>query len=239
VVKLDILAFGAHPDDIELGCGGTLISHAQQGKKVGLVDLTYGELGTRGNKEIRLQEAENAKIIMQAEMRMNMGFSDGFFTNDEKHQRELIRIIRHFKPEIVICNAVSDRHPDHGRASKLVSQSCFYAGLSKIDTQWAGTHQQAWRPRAVYHYIQYHDIQPDILVDISEAMPLKMEAIKAHHSQFYDPRSKEPSTLISQPEFLDNIINRASYYGQYIGARFAEGFTVEKPMGVKNLFELQ
>ncbi len=237
-MKLDILAFGAHPDDIELGAGGTLIAHVHQGKSVGLIDLTHGELGTRGNKEIRLQEAAKAKEIIGAVTRMNLGMADGFFQNDEKHQKEIIRIIRHFRPEIVICNAPSDRHPDHGRASQLVSDACFYAGLTKISTQWVGKHQEAWRPRFVYHYIQYYDLKPDILVDISNFIDLKMEAIKAHQSQFYNPNSNEPQTLISQPEFLDNVINRASYYGQYIRVKYAEGFITQRISGVKSLFDL-
>lgn len=237
-MKLDILAFGAHPDDIELGAGGTLIAHVHQGKSVGLIDLTYGELGSRGNKEIRLQEAARAKEIIGAATRMNLGMADGFFQNDEKHQKEIIRIIRHFRPEIVICNAPSDRHPDHGRASQLVSDACFYAGLTKISTQWVGKTQEVWRPRFVYHYIQYHDLKPHILVDVSSYMDLKMESIKAHQSQFYNPHSNEPQTLISQPEFLENVINRASYYGQYIGVKYAEGFITQHIPGVKNLFDL-
>lgn len=237
-MKVDILAFGAHPDDIELGAGGTLIAHIHQGKRVGLIDLTYGELGSRGNKEIRLQEAARAREIIGAVARMNLGMADGFFQNDEKHQKEIIRIIRHFKPEIVICNAPTDRHPDHGRAAQLVSDACFYAGLTKISTQWVGKYQDAWRPRMILHYIQYYDLKPTILVDISQFIDLKMQAVKAHQSQFYDPNSKEPQTLISQPEFLDNVINRAAYYGQYIGAKYAEGFITQRIPGVNNLFDL-
>ncbi|MCX7743165.1 MAG: bacillithiol biosynthesis deacetylase BshB1 [Flavobacteriales bacterium] len=237
-MKVDILAFGAHPDDIELGAAGTLISHIHQGKSVGLVDLTYGELGSRGNKEIRLQEAAQAKEIIGASTRMNLGMPDGFFQNDEKHQKEVIRIIRHFRPDIVICNAPTDRHPDHGRASQLVSDACFYAGLTKITTQWVGKYQDPWRPKIILHYIQYYDLKPDVLVDISGYMDLKMESIKAHQSQFYNPNSKEPETLISQPEFLDNVINRAAYYGQYIGVKYAEGFITQRTLGIQNLFHL-
>jgi bacillithiol biosynthesis deacetylase BshB1 len=237
-MKLDILAFGAHPDDIELGAAGTLIAHIQQGRSVGLVDLTYGELGSRGNKEIRLQEATHAKELMGAVTRMNLGMADGFFQNDEKHQKEVIRIIRHFKPDIVICNAPTDRHPDHGRAAQLVVDACFYSGLIKIITQWVGKNQEPWRPKAVYHYIQYIDLKPDILVDISGYMDLKMKCIKAHESQFYNPNSNEPETLISQPEFLENVINRAAYYGQYIGVKYAEGFITQRTPGIQNLFHL-
>lgn len=237
-MKLDILAFGAHPDDIELGAAGTLIAHIQQGRSVGLVDLTYGELGSRGNKEIRLQEATKAKELMGAVTRMNLGMADGFFQNDEKHQKEVIRIIRHFKPDIVICNAPTDRHPDHGRAAQLVVDACFYSGLTKIATQWVGKYQQPWRPKAIYHYMQYYDLKPDILVDISGYMDLKMQCIIAHESQFYNPNSNEPETLISQPEFLENIIHRAAYYGQYIGVKYAEGFITQRIPGIQNLFHL-
>lgn len=237
-MKLDILAFGAHPDDIELGAGGTLAHQVKLGNKVGLADLTYGEMGTRGNKEIREKEAQEAARVLGASMRMNMGFRDGFFVNDEAHQLELIRVIRHYKPEIVICNAVEDRHPDHGRGSQLVSDACFYSGLRRVETQWAGAEQEAWRPKVVYHYIQFRDLKPDFLVDITDSIDVKMESVKAHTSQFYDPTSTEPKTLISAPEFLDNIVNRASYYGQYIGVKYAEGFMVERYMGVKDLFDL-
>lgn len=238
MIQTDILAMGAHPDDIELGCGGTLISHKMNGHSIVLVDLTYGEMGSRGNKEIRLQEAQTAAEIIGATQRMNMGFEDAFFTIDEKHIRELVRVIRHFRPRIVLCNAVSDRHPDHGRGSSLVSEACYYAGLEKISTQWTGSYQKPWRPDAVYHYIQYYDINPYLLVDISNTVDKKMAAVRAHASQFYNPLSKEPETIISQPEFLENILARSAYYGQYIGAAHAEGFTIERTPGVKNLFHL-
>lgn len=238
MVQTDILAFGAHPDDIELGCGGTLIAHQMIGHSIVMVDLTYGEMGSRGNKEIRIEEATAASKIIGAKSRMNMGFSDAFFTIDEKHIRELVRVIRHYKPRVVICNAVNDRHPDHGRASSLVSQACYYAGLDKIKSQWVGSYQATWRPHAVYHYVQFYDIKPDILFDISKVIDKKMEAIRAHTSQFYNPHSKEPQTLISQPAFLDNIMARASYYGQYIGAAYAEGFTTERTPGINNFFHL-
>lgn len=236
--KLNILAFGAHPDDIELSAGGTLALHVKMGQTVGLVDLTYGELGTRGNKEIREEEAKNASEIIGASMRMNMGFKDGFFENNEFHQKELIRVIRHYRPDIVLCNAIDDRHPDHGRASKLVSDSCFYSGLRRIETQWSGESQEAWRPKAVYHYIQFYDLKPDFLVDISQVFQTKMDSIKAHASQFYNPHSNEPDTLISSPEFLTNIQNRASYFGQYIGVKYAEGYMVERYPGVRSLSDL-
>lgn len=237
-MKLDLLAFGAHPDDIELSAGGTLAKHVKLGYKVGLIDLTYGELGTRGNKEIRIEEAEAAKKVLGASVRMNLGFRDGFFVNDEKHQLEIIRVIRHFQPQIVICNAIHDRHPDHGKGSAVVSEACFYAGLRRIESEWSGVLQEAWRPKVVYHYIQFRDIRPDILVDITDASGIKMDSIKAHKSQFFDPDSNEPQTLIAQPEFLENIKGRDAYYGQYLGVKYAEGFTVERYMGVDNLFNL-
>lgn len=236
---LDILAFGAHPDDVELGAGGTLISHKAKGYSFGIVDLTQGELGTRGTAEIRLEEAKKAAEIMGADARENLGFDDGFFVNDKAHQLKVIEKIRKFRPRIVICNAEHDRHPDHGRGGALIEEACFYAGLIKIETQNEdGFSQEPWRPEKVLHYIQYHDHKPDLLVDITEVMEQKMEAIKAYASQFYDPKSKEPATLISQPGFLKNIENRAAYYGQYIQVKFAEGFTSRTLTGTKDIFSL-
>ncbi len=232
--KLDILAFGAHPDDVELSAGGTLIAHKKMGYSFGIIDLTLGELGTRGTTQIRLKEAANASKIMGSSIRENLKFKDGFFQNDAKHQLAVIKMIRKYRPDVVICNSLKDRHPDHGRAGDLLEDSCFYAGLEKIKTN----NLQPWRPKQILHYIQYQDLKPTILVDISEAMELKMKAIKSHSSQFYDPKSKEPSTMISQPEFLENVKNRASYYGQYIGAKYAEGFIIKKMIGLKDLSNL-
>ncbi len=233
--QLDILAFGAHPDDVELGAAGTLIFHKKIGYAFGIVDLTLGELGTRGTPAIRLKEGAAAAKIMGAKVRENLKFKDGFFKNDEAHQLEVIKMIRKYKPEIVLCNAPEDRHPDHGRAGELVEESCFYAGLEKIKTRGL----QPWRPKQILHYIQFRDIKPTVLIDISTVMDAKMKAIKAHTSQFYDPSSKESATLISQPEFLENIKNRAAYYGQYINAQYAEGFISKKLLGVNNLFQLK
>lgn len=233
--KLDILAFGAHPDDVELGAGGTLASHKKIGYSFGMVDLTLGELGTRGTVQLRLKEAETAAKILGAKVRVNLKFKDGFFKNDAQHQLEVIKVIRKYQPEIVICNAPEDRHPDHGRAAELVEEACFYSGLEKIVTKGL----KAWRPKQILHYIQFRDLKPTILVDISNSIDVKTKAIKAHSSQFYDPSSKESPTLISQPEFLDNITNRASYYGQYIGVKYAEGFISNKMLGVNNLFQLK
>lgn len=237
-MKLDILAFGAHPDDIELSAGGTIALQVKRGQQVGLVDLTHGEMGTRGNKEIRLEEAEKARQVLGAAVRLNLGFRDVFFVNDEAHQLEVIRVLRHYRPDMVICNAIYDRHPDHGKGSSLVSDACFYAGLRRIETTWAGALQQPWRPKAVYHYIQFRDIQPHFFVDISEVVDIKMESIRAHKSQFFDPDSKEPETLIAQPGFLDNILSRTSYWGQSVGVAHAEGFTAERIPAVRNLADL-
>lgn len=227
--KLDILAFGAHPDDVELDAAGTLAKHASMKKKVGIIDLTRGELGTRGNAEIRDKEAELAAKIMGLTIRENMNFRDGFFVNDEEHQMELIKVIRKYRPEIVLCNAVEDRHPDHGRGSSLVSDACFLAGLNKVVTG-----QEAWRPKAVYHYIQFNRIAPDFVVDVSDFMSVKEEAVKAYASQFYSPGSKEPNTIISSKEFLESIRYRSADLGRLSGVKYAEGFTVERLPAVES-----
>ena len=229
--KLDILAFGAHPDDVELGCGATIAKHVAVGKKIGIVDLTRGELGTRGSAEIRDLEAEKSADILGLEIRKNMNFKDGFFTNDEAHQLELIKLIREYQPDIVLCNAVSDRHPDHSKASELTSSSCFLAGLRKIETG-----QEAWRPKLIYHYIQFNNIDPDFVIDVSDFMEQKILAVKAFSSQFYNSKSKEPNTIISSQGFLDSIRYRAADLGRLSGVDYAEGFTVEK-LPVLNLLE--
>ena len=222
--KLDILAFGAHPDDVELGCGATIAKHVSAGKKVGVVDLTRGELGTRGSAEIRGLEAAKSAKILGFELRKNMNFKDGFFNNDAAHQLELIKVIREYQPEVVLCNAVYDRHPDHSKGSELVSASCFLAGLIKIETG-----QEAWRPKAVYHYIQFKNIDPDFVVDVTGFMEKKVSAVEAFSSQFYNPDSNEPDTIISSQGFLDSIRYRAADLGRLSGVDYAEGFTVEKP----------
>ncbi len=238
--KVDLLVFGAHPDDIELGAGGTVAKEVSLGKRVGLIDLTQGELGTRGSIELRRQEANNALKILGADFRENMSLADGFFKNDKETQIKVIEVIRKHQPEIVICNAVEDRHIDHGRASQLLSDSCFLSGLKKIVTFDSDANPQLpWRPKAVYHYIQWKDIRPDVLVDIGEHINTKMESVKAYKSQFYDPNSKEPNTPISSKAFLDGVNFRASDLGRMIGAEYAEGFTVERYMGVNSLFDLK
>lgn len=239
-MKLDILVFGAHPDDAELGAGATIAKEVSKGKKVGIVDLTRGELGTRGSAEIRDREAANAAKILGIAVRENMEFADGFFVNDKDHQLELIKIIRKYRPEIVLCNAVDDRHIDHARGSKLVSDACFLSGLVKIDTKMDGDDvwQDAWRPKVVYHYIQWKNLEPDFVVDVSGFMEKKVEAIMSYSSQFYDPDSKEPETPISSKNFTDSVNYRARDLGRIIGVEHAEGFTVERFVAVDSLGDL-
>ena len=239
-MKLDILVFGAHPDDAELGAGGTIAKEVSRGKKVGIVDLTRGELGTRGTAEIRDQEAAKAANILNIVVRENMEFADGFFINDKAHQLEIIKMVRKYRPEIVLCNAVDDRHIDHGKGSKLVSDACFLSGLTKIDTKMEGEDewQEAWRPKVVYHYIQWKNLTPDFAVDVSGFIEKKTEAILAYSSQFFDPNSDEPETPISSKNFIDSVNYRARDLGRLIGVEYAEGFTVERFVGVDNLDDL-
>ena len=237
-MKLDILAFGAHPDDVELGCGGTIAKEVALGKKTGIVDLTRGELGTRGSAEIRDQEAAAAANILGVVARENLAFRDGFFVNDETHQIEIIKMIRKYKPEIVLCNAIDDRHIDHGKGSKLVSDACFLSGLRRIETQLDGVEQEAWRPKLVYHYIQWKNIEPDFVVDISGYMDKKIDAVMAYSSQFYDPNSNEPISPIASKNFLDSITYRAQDLGRLIFKDYAEGFTVERYVAVNSLADL-
>ena len=228
--QLDILAFGAHPDDVELSCGGTIAKHVALGSRVGIVDLTRGELGTRGSAAIRDKEAAKAGQILGVEMRHNMNFKDGFFQNDESHQIEIIKIIREYRPRIVLANAIQDRHPDHKRAADLVSTACFLAGLPKIETA-----QEAWRPEFVYHYIQFEEIEAEFVVDISEFMTQKMQAVKAFSSQFFDASSDEPETIISSQGFLDSIKYRAANLGRLSRTKYAEGFTTQKLVAIDSL----
>ncbi|MCK8520751.1 bacillithiol biosynthesis deacetylase BshB1 [Aquimarina sp. D1M17] len=237
-MKLDILAIGAHPDDVELSCSGTIAKEISKGKKVGILDLTRGELGTRGTPEIRDAEARKAAEILGVSIRENLGFRDGFFVNDEKHQLEIIRIIRKYRPDIVLCNAIDDRHIDHGKGSKLTSDACFLSGLRKIETVDNGGSQEAWRPKQVYHYIQWKNLEPDFVVDISDHMKPKLDSVKAYGSQFFDATSKEPSTPISSKNFLDSIEYRAADLGRIIGVKYAEGFTVERYVAVDSIFDL-
>ena len=237
-VKLDILAFGAHPDDVELGCGGTVAKEISKGKKVGIIDLTRGELGTRGSVDLRNQESKLASNILGLVLRENLNFKDGFFQNNESNQIEIIKVIRKYRPEIVLCNAEDDRHIDHPKAAELVSSACFLSGLRKIETINNGKNQLEWRPKNVYHYIQWKNSSPDFLVDISGFISIKLEAIKAYSSQFYDPNSNEPETPISTKNFIDNVINRSADLGRLIGVEHAEGFTSKKSLGINTLEDL-
>lgn len=237
-MKLDILAFAAHPDDIELAASGTLLAHIAQGKKAGIVDLTRGELGTRGTPEIRAQEVQASNAILGIHARENLGMRDGFFVKDEAHLLKVIEMIRKYRPEIVLCNAESDRHIDHGRGADLVHDACFLSGLRKIETAHEGTAQEAWRPKATYHYIQDYYLNPDVIVDISAHFDTKMKSILAFSSQFYQPGSNEPATPISGQDFLDSVKARAIQFGRLIGTQYGEGFTVKRPVGTKSLTEL-
>lgn len=237
-MKLDILAFGAHPDDVELGCGGTLAKEISLGKKVGIVDLTRGELGTRGSAEIRDKEAAAAAKILGVSARENLAFRDGFFKNDEEHQLEIIKMIRKYRPEIVLCNAVDDRHIDHAKGSKLVSDACFLSGLRRISTQLDRVEQEEWRPKLVYHYIQWKNIEPDFVVDVTGFMDQKIASVMAYSSQFYAPNSNEPISPITSKNFFDSITYRAQDLGRLIFKDYAEGFTVERYVAVNSLGDL-
>lgn len=237
-MKLDILAFGAHPDDVELGCSGTIAKEISLGKKVGIIDLTRGELGTRGSVEIRNSESALAASILGIHVRENLNMRDGFFVNDEAHQLEIIKIIRKYRPEIVLCNAIEDRHIDHAKGSKLVSDSCFLSGLRKIETELNGEVQEAWRPKIVYHYIQWINLEPDFVVDISDFIDIKKQSILAYSSQFYSQDSKEPITPIATKNFLDSVLFRSMDFGRIIGVEHAEGYTAERYLAVNSLSDL-
>jgi bacillithiol biosynthesis deacetylase BshB1 len=239
-MKLDILAIGVHPDDVELSAAGTILKHIALGKSVGVLDLTRGELGTRGNAKLRTQEATIASSILGLTVREQLNMEDAFFENNEAHQKEIIRIIRKYQPEIVLCNAISDRHPDHGRAAKLTADACFYSGLSKLETLGVDNKiQPIWRPKAVYHYIQDNFIEPNFVVDITPYMEKKMEAIMAYSSQFFDPNSLEPETPISTKNFMEYVKTKSALFGRAVNCDYAEGFTVNRYIGVENLFDLK
>jgi len=238
-MKLDILVIAAHPDDAELACSGTIAAQIAKGFKVGILDLTKGEMGTRGTPEIRLQEAEESSKILGLSVRENIGFKDIFFKDDDAHRLEIIKIIRKYKPEIVLANAVTDRHPDHGKGASVASNACFMSGLRKIETSLIGIAQDPWRPKYIYHYIQNNYIKPDFVVDITDYWETKIESIKAFRSQFYDPNNKEPESFISSSEFLDFIEARSREFGHSIMVKYGEGFTVERTLGITDLFDLK
>ncbi len=235
-MKLDLLAFGVHPDDIELSCAGTLLVEKNNGKKTGIADLTRGELGTRGTAETREEEAENSAKILGVDARENLDMADAFFRNDEVNQRKIITVLRKYQPEIVLCNAIDDRHPDHGRAAKLVSDSCFLSGLRKIETFDNNQKQEIWKPKYVFNYIQDQYFMPSFVVDISTVIEKKLEAIRAFKTQFFtgSENDNEPQTYISTPEFLESIINRSKMFGKMIGVKHAEGFVSKKMIGINS-----
>lgn len=237
-MKLDILAIGAHPDDIELSCAGTILKEVEAGKKVGVLDLTQGELGTRGSGELRLVEAANSAKILGLSCRENIGLADGFFKNDRENLLPIIEIIRKYKPEVILSNAPTDRHPDHGRACKLISDACFYSGLRKIETKLDEEIQEAWRPKAIYNYIQDRFLKPDFVIDVTPYIEVKIESMKAFASQFHDPESNEPESPLTNANFFDFVKARMADMGRYINADYAEGFMLERPAGVKSLSDL-
>lgn len=240
MIQVDILAIGIHPDDVELSCSGTLLQHAAMGKTFGILDLSRGELGTRGTPEIREAEAKEAARVLGAQFRQILDIPDGLFTHSPDNWLKIVQVIRACRPEIILCNAPDDRHPDHGRAAKMTADACFYAGLEKIETfDSQGNMQEKWRPKAVYHYIQDRQLTPDFVVDISPVFDKKMEAILAFRSQFYDPNDAGPATPISGKDFLDFMDAKARVFGRSISVTHAEGFICARIPGVKNLFDLQ
>jgi bacillithiol biosynthesis deacetylase BshB1 len=233
-MKLDILAFGVHPDDVELSCAGALLVEKNNGKKTGIIDLTKGELGTRGTAETRIKEAADAAKILGVDIRENLGMADGFFNNDADHQKKIIAVLRTYQPEIILCNAPEDRHPDHGRSSKLVADAAFLSGLKKIETTKDRKVQEAWRPKYVFRYIQDRILKPDFVIDITNVFEQKIEAIKAYKTQFHNSEVEGPETYISSPDFLDSVIYRHKWFGKMIGVKYAEGFISEKMIGLNN-----
>ena len=239
IQKTDILAIGVHPDDVELSCAGTILTHIDRGHSIAICDLTEGELGSRGSASTRLEEAERARQIFGIDHRVNLGLADGFIQKDKPSLIKLIEVIRRFQPTVVLANAIRDRHPDHGKAADFIHEACFLSGLIKIQTSMNGQPQQHWRPRSVYHYIQDYYIEPSFIVDISSMMEKKLETIQAYASQFYNPKSNDAETPISSKAFLDGIIARASQFGRLINVDYAEGFTSARPIGVDNILSLK
>ena len=234
-MKLNVLAIGVHPDDVELSCAGVLLLEKNNGNKTGIIDLTQGDLGTRGSVITRTEEAARAASILSVDIRENLLMADGFLQNDKAHQLKIVESIRKYQPEIILCNATEDRHPDHGKGARLVADATFLSGLIKIETFLNGELQLPWRPKYVLHYIQDRYLQPDFVVDITAVMDAKLESIKAYSTQFYNPGLNEPQTYISTPDFLESVIYRAKMLGKMIGVKYAEGFTSEKMIGIKSL----
>lgn len=233
-MKIDVLAVGVHPDDVELSCSGVLMVEKNNGKTTGIIDLTEGELGTRGTAATRKQEAEDSARILGLDTRDNLKLADGFFKNDKESQLKIIEAFRKYQPGIVICNAIEDRHPDHGRSAGLVSDAAFLSGLQKIETTYDGKPQQAWRPKYVFHYIQDRYLEPDFVIDISDVFERKLESIKAFKTQFHTPGMEGPQTYISTPDFLDSVVYRSKMFGKMIGVKYAEGFISKKKIGLRN-----
>lgn len=233
-MKVDFLAIGAHPDDVELGCGGTIAKLVSEGKSVAIVDLTQGELGTRGSAETRAQEAKKAGEILGVSARENLKLKDGFLVNSEEYQMEIVKMIRKYQPDVVLANAIDDRHPDHAKGAKLASDACFLAGLRRIETTLDGDVQNAWRPKHVFHYIQWKEVEPDFVIDISDFLTQKIDSCMAYSSQFYDPTSNEPETPISNRDFFESLTYRAQNLGRLSGVAYAEGFTYERLIALKN-----
>ena len=238
-MKLDILAFGAHPDDVELSAGSTLLKYAEEGKAIGIIDLTEGELGTRGNSVTRYEEASAAGEMLRLKIRKNLNLGDGFFEISNENKIKIIELIRYYKPEMVLANSLSDRHPDHGRAAKLVSEACYLSGLKKINTNYESTSQESFRPRLLLHYIQDYYLTPDVILDVSSHGDQKIDLIKCYKSQFYDVHSKEPKTPISGEEFFSYVEGRMLSYGRELGVKYGEAFNVSRTMGTKDLFTLK
>lgn len=237
-MKLDVLVFAAHPDDSELSCGGTILSLIAQGKKVGVVDFTRGEMGTRGTPEIRDAEAAAAAEILGLSVRDNLGFQDIFFSHDDEHAIKVVKKIRQYQPDIILANAIEDRHPDHGRAASIVKRAFFLAGLKKLETEVDGKPQENWYPKNLYHYIQTEYMKPDFVVDVSEHWEKRMEAVKAFKSQFFDPNGEASNTLISTPEFMELLDARGKEMGMSIRVKYGEGFVCDRMPGVSDLFSL-
>lgn len=237
-MNIDILAFGAHPDDVEISCGGTLLRYADEGKQTAIVDLTQGELGTRGSGALRLEECKAASQILGLVDRVNLGMADGFFEENEDHLHQIIREIRHFRPKLIFANSIRDRHPDHGRAAALVARAAFLSGLPKIKTERNGISQEAYRAPMLLHYIQDIYIEPDVVLDVSAYAEEKIKVVQCFSSQFFDPNSTEPETPISNAHFFEFMKGRMLQFGRPIGAKYAEGFTVNRTLGVSDLFHL-
>lgn len=237
-MNIDILAFGAHPDDVEISCGGTLLRYANEGKRIVIVDLTQGELGTRGSADLRMEECRAASQILGLVDRVNLGMADGFFEENEAHLHQIIREIRHFRPKLIFANSIKDRHPDHGRAAALVARAAYLSGLPKIITERNGISQEAYRAPMLLHYIQDMYIEPDLVLDVSAYAEEKIKVVQCFSSQFYDPDSTEPETPISNAHFFEFMKGRMLQFGRPIGAKYAEGFTVNRTLGINDLFNL-